>query len=199
MAKVSKKIFILDVATKHFSNYGYELTSLENIAKECEVTKPAIYYHFKDKASLYEAVLIKEFQLLSQQIKEALKPDDALERLKSYISIFGKFLIENPNISAIFARELADGGKNISTKALQTLSTTIKTLDTILKDGCKSSELVCENPFMIQLMIISTLTNYTTTKNLRSRVAQIIGTKPQEDEFKDIVERLSLKIVKGLQ
>ncbi|RLG40983.1 MAG: TetR/AcrR family transcriptional regulator, partial [Thermoproteota archaeon] len=50
MAKISKKELILATAIEHFSRFGYELTTLDSIAKECSITKPAIYYHYKDKA-----------------------------------------------------------------------------------------------------------------------------------------------------
>lgn len=48
---------LLTIARKHFSTYGYKDTSLESIVEEAGVTRGAIYHHFKNKKSLFKAVL----------------------------------------------------------------------------------------------------------------------------------------------
>jgi AcrR family transcriptional regulator len=199
MAKISKKSMILEVAKEEFSKNGYELTNLENVAKRCNITKPAIYYHYKDKATLYEAVLVDELTLLEKEIVLALEPKEISEKLSSYIRIFGNFLINNPTFSSIFARELANGAKNISDNALKILSSTIKVLSTILKEGNQSKVLDCKNPFLVQLMIVSTLTTYKTTIEFRQRVAKLFEEESPKVEFEDIIERLTKKILKGLK
>jgi len=196
MSKTSKKELILKTAKKHFAKYGYELTNLDKIAKDCNITKPAIYYYFKDKANLYEAVLISEFELLAKEIVKSLEENTPQKQLKSYIEIFGNFLVKNEDFSALFARELANEGANISDKALEILTTTILTLSKILESNDYSFKDV--NPFMIQLMIVSTLTNFNTTKDFRKRVSKIINKHQQKVDFADIVSKLSDTILKGL-
>ena len=70
MSKKSKKELILEHARRSFSKLGYGLTTLESIAKECSITKPAIYYHFKDKEALYKAVICPEFTAIAQKIED---------------------------------------------------------------------------------------------------------------------------------
>ena len=43
-------------AQQEFARSGYEEASLERIAQRAKLTKGAIYYHFKNKAGLFEAV-----------------------------------------------------------------------------------------------------------------------------------------------
>lgn len=47
---------ILDVSLKYFSMHGYEGTNLNDIVKELNITRTPIYYYFKNKLTLYEAV-----------------------------------------------------------------------------------------------------------------------------------------------
>jgi AcrR family transcriptional regulator len=48
---------VLRAAEQMFGNYGYALTSVDDIAASAGVAKGAIYHHFQTKAELFEAVL----------------------------------------------------------------------------------------------------------------------------------------------
>lgn len=60
---------IQDVALELFSEHGYEKTSLREIAEHLDVTKAALYYHFKTK----EDILISLFQDLSRPMDELIE------------------------------------------------------------------------------------------------------------------------------
>src|SRR5690606_28902377 len=58
---------LLDTAINLFSQHGFEGTSLQMIADELGVTKAAVYYHFKTKAEIAEAVAadaIEQFEAI---------------------------------------------------------------------------------------------------------------------------------------
>jgi len=201
MAKESKKDLILQVAIANFSKFGYENTNLDLIAKECDITKPAIYYHYKDKAALYEAVICSQFSKLAQIIEENTLGGDTTDKLHNYIHAFGSFLVSNPTFNAIFAREIANGGFTFPSKCSKLLSRTLIRLMQILEEGAKERIFETENPFMIQMMIVSTLTSYNTTKPLREKILLSLEDKSKlpEVEFENIIDSLSKKIIKGLQ
>ena len=48
---------LLAIAQKHFTEHGYFDVTLEKIAEEANVTRGAIYHHFKNKQGLFIAVL----------------------------------------------------------------------------------------------------------------------------------------------
>ena len=48
---------ILDAAERVFSDHGVSRTSLDDIATAAGVTRGAIYWHFKDKSDLFEAMV----------------------------------------------------------------------------------------------------------------------------------------------
>ncbi|MER6126754.1 helix-turn-helix domain-containing protein [Streptomyces sp. NPDC001795] len=60
---------IQDVALELFAEQGYEKTSLREIAERLEVTKAALYYHFKTK----EEILVSIFEDLSRPIDELIQ------------------------------------------------------------------------------------------------------------------------------
>ncbi|KOU24701.1 TetR family transcriptional regulator [Streptomyces sp. WM6372] len=59
---------IQDIALELFAEQGYEKTSLREIAERLEVTKAALYYHFKTK----EDIIISVFEDLTRPIDELI-------------------------------------------------------------------------------------------------------------------------------
>jgi AcrR family transcriptional regulator len=48
---------ILRAAVKRFANAGYAATSVQQIVDDAKVSKPALYYHFRDKTGLFQALV----------------------------------------------------------------------------------------------------------------------------------------------
>jgi AcrR family transcriptional regulator len=48
---------ILRAALKRFANGGYAATSIQQIVGDANVSKPALYYYFRDKAGLFQALV----------------------------------------------------------------------------------------------------------------------------------------------
>jgi len=48
---------LLRAALKHFANSGYAATSVQDIVDDAKLSKPALYYHFRDKAGLFQALV----------------------------------------------------------------------------------------------------------------------------------------------
>ncbi|MFD8257609.1 TetR/AcrR family transcriptional regulator [Streptomyces griseoluteus] len=60
---------IQDVALELFAEQGYEKTSLREIAEHLDVTKAALYYHFKTK----EEIIVSLFADLTQPIEDLIE------------------------------------------------------------------------------------------------------------------------------
>lgn len=57
---------ILDAALDLFSHRGYGATSMRDIAGKAGVSTGSVYHHFKDKESIFQA-LLERFQAITQQ------------------------------------------------------------------------------------------------------------------------------------
>lgn len=75
---------ILDAAIDVFDKKGFAAASLEEIAKKAEVTRGAIYWHFKDKHEVFEALQTRLHQPLNSSILDDIKEDhnNSLEQLE---------------------------------------------------------------------------------------------------------------------
>jgi hypothetical protein len=77
----------------------------------------------------------------------------------------------------------------------------LSSLTRLLELGREKKIFCPENPFMIQLMIVSTLVNYQTTAKLRHRVLQQIDISVSEaiqPDIEDILPNLKRKIIRAL-
>src|SRR5436305_14630366 len=48
---------ILRAALRRFAHSGYAAASVQQIVSEADVSKPALYYYFRDKAGLFQALV----------------------------------------------------------------------------------------------------------------------------------------------
>jgi TetR/AcrR family acrAB operon transcriptional repressor len=77
---------LLDAALRVFGRQGYDATSLDDIAREAAVTRGAIYWHFKGKAELYQALLSERQEPATDVLATTLAADEPpLERLRALI------------------------------------------------------------------------------------------------------------------
>ncbi len=193
---MNKKAEIIKIACKEFAKYGYKGVSLDKIAKQAEISKAAIYYHFENKSELFQEVLMPKVNELINEIY-SLNSSNPVEELEHYIHSYAKIFKKYPNFAAILAHEFVDGGRDLSDEIIKNLSKVFKKLLSILREGQKKGLFEIDNPFSVQLMIVSSLIMHQTTKELRQRVSKYIDIELNPD-IKDIAFAISKKILKAI-
>jgi AcrR family transcriptional regulator len=79
MAKIPSQLEtreqILRAALKHFAHSGYAAAPVQKIVDDAGVSKPALYYHFKDKAGLFQALVDEahdqRYRLMQEAVAES--------------------------------------------------------------------------------------------------------------------------------
>ncbi|MGL1956938.1 MAG: TetR/AcrR family transcriptional regulator [Colwellia sp.] len=104
---------ILNVAELLFSQKGFKATSISEIAKKIGGSKANIYHHFKSKEHLYQEALElaceRVFNVM--ELINTLPSVDARTRLKAYISLHLKSMLEQPASTNLIKRELMDNNQ----------------------------------------------------------------------------------------
>ncbi len=62
---------LLEAATELFAQRGFAASSIDDVAASARVSKGAVYYHFADKAELFEAVFRERQQQLIVKVTDA--------------------------------------------------------------------------------------------------------------------------------
>jgi AcrR family transcriptional regulator len=86
---------ILSSATKLFSTQGYASTSLAQVAKEAQVSKALIFWHFASKDDLFRTALTDSLAPYSIDVLEALSGLDELEQIGKLIDVYFEFVSQN--------------------------------------------------------------------------------------------------------
>ncbi len=86
------------VATRQFARYGFDGTSIRQIVAEARVTKPVLYYYFKDKRSLYLSLLEGAVAPLCDEVERIADGEwPPVKQMERIIVAFLRFYREKPN------------------------------------------------------------------------------------------------------
>ena len=84
-AAAGTRASLLDAAEHLFFKQGVSGTSLAQIAESAGATRGAIYWHFKDKADLFNAMMDRVTLPFETTVDELLNQDDPLQAMRDYV------------------------------------------------------------------------------------------------------------------
>ncbi|MDO9580529.1 MAG: helix-turn-helix domain-containing protein [Bacteroidales bacterium] len=81
------KDIIVSVANKLFSRFGFQKTSMDEIAKTARKAKGSLYYHFASKEELFKEVVSREMSVLKNQLSVIVHNTElnAGDKIKNYL------------------------------------------------------------------------------------------------------------------
>jgi AcrR family transcriptional regulator len=93
---------ILRAALKRFANGGYAATSIQQIVGDAKVSKPALYYHFRDKAGLFQALVSEAHDERLQVVQQAAaRKSDIRGQLIEILSALFDYFHKNRELTRI--------------------------------------------------------------------------------------------------
>ena len=93
---------IISIATDVFAKFGFKKTTVDDIAQALRKGKSSIYYYFKSKDEIFEAVVDREADVLRTKIKEVLNSSlNAMLKLREVIKLRLELVNEMVNYYAL--------------------------------------------------------------------------------------------------
>ncbi len=200
MAEIKTCQKILNSATRMFAQRGYDGTIMDDLAEQCEVNKASIYYHHKDKATLYDNALTELFTPIADAIVKAVEAESGPEKkLESHIKTFASTSAENPDFAAIIMREMASGGANMPARAHKQMQRILFLLIDILQLGESQGIFKCSNALIIHFMILGTINLFVASIPLRKSLPKTARfNKLRYSDINSASEQLSNTIIASL-
>jgi TetR/AcrR family transcriptional regulator len=98
---------ILQAAAQEFAEQGIAGARTDSIAREARVNKALLYYYFKDKETLYGAVLDEAFSAMKANVFQALDSNlPSREKIMAYAGAYFDFIASNQIYPKLMQREM---------------------------------------------------------------------------------------------
>src|SRR6202046_4922382 len=98
---------ILRAAAQEFAEHGIAGARTDAIARAARVNKALLYYYFKDKETLYGAVLDSAFSGMTTNIFQVLDSDlPPREKIMAYVGAYFDFIASNQIYPKLMQREM---------------------------------------------------------------------------------------------
>jgi TetR/AcrR family transcriptional regulator len=98
---------ILHAAAQEFSTLGIAGARTDAIARAAKVNKALLYYYFKDKETLYGAVLDHAFSGMKAKVFQALDSDlPPRQKIMAYVGAYFDFIASNQIYPKLMQREM---------------------------------------------------------------------------------------------
>jgi AcrR family transcriptional regulator len=101
---------ILDASRDLFARFGYKKTTMEDIAMALRKGKSSLYYYFKNKEEIFQAVIELESELLYSKLQEVVKTrGNAADKLRAYVTIRMETIDQLENYQKVLKEDLYGG------------------------------------------------------------------------------------------
>jgi AcrR family transcriptional regulator len=91
---------IIDAAEKVIFSKGYDLATMDDIAKEAEFSKRTVYIYFNSKEQLYFEIMVRGYKILIEMIETSVKDAEcknSLDKIKQIGRVLYNFNNEYPD------------------------------------------------------------------------------------------------------
>jgi AcrR family transcriptional regulator len=98
-----RKDLIIQSARERFARYGFKKTSMDEIAADLRMGKATLYYYYKSKEEIFEAVVKSEFHEFAKELKSLEKNSEKslAEKLNDYFQIRQKTFDDGYNLTQL--------------------------------------------------------------------------------------------------
>lgn len=165
--KLKRRNDIIDAAEKRFFKKDFDGVSMDDISHDLELSKPAIYRYFKNKESLFYAVVTRGMVILRDTLKEAVeKENTGMDKTSGYLEglcfkyirnyrEYYKLLVVARESRFVdkFLRNEIEGAHEFGLLALELLNLLVDAITLGIKDGTARDDL---DPLQTAIFLVVT-------------------------------------------
>lgn len=137
-----RRLEVLHAAARTFNRLGYHVATLDDIAEELGVTKPALYYYVKSKEELLFACGQLALQELSTALDRIANPDaTSLDRLTRFFRTYAEMICKDFGrcLAATEPRDLVSKSHRANAAGRRSMNLAVRDM---IKEGIKDGSIV---------------------------------------------------------
>lgn len=154
--------YIVDMAEQLFFLKGYDNVSMKDIAEEVGISRAALYLYFKNKETVYLAIVLRAVKIRDKLFRESVKTEkNGLDKLKDIGRAYFKFYNEFNDYYSVclyFNSERFDKSDDEYVPEIRAFSSkTIQIMREAVDDGIKDGSIRADlNPLEVAIFIATT-------------------------------------------
>jgi AcrR family transcriptional regulator len=149
---------ILDAAEKLFADRGFRAATIQELGKASGLSPALIYYYYRDKAGLYEAVIGRIIEtMVGTALSRAPADADPAASLRAIVEVQGQIFLERPHVARLIARELVDyEGQHAQKAVRETLTRLFQRLSGLISSGQENGRFRADlNPAFAAVSVVA--------------------------------------------
>ncbi len=175
---------ILRAAVQEFAEHGIAGARTDAIARAAHVNKALLYYYFRDKETLYGAVLDDVFSRLKEVVLPPLQSDmPPREKIPAYVGAYFDFIAGNPLYPKLVQHEMMRAGRGRSPHLKHIVEEHFRPIyrevSQVLKHGMAAGEFRPVDPNHFVPSIVALVVFYFSTAPVMQMLAQFDPLAPE--------------------
>jgi AcrR family transcriptional regulator len=164
---------IVIAASEVFSKYGYKKTTMDDIAITLGKGKSSIYYYFRNKEEIFEAVLEQEVTLLKSNLQKAVGHKKHHKgKLKAYIITRMEGIESMLNLYAAVKNEYLAQFEFMERIRFKYDQEEIANIQSILEGGIENGDFSIEDPYLASVAIVTSMKGFEIPLYIRGKKDQ---------------------------
>ncbi|MFT5601775.1 MAG: AcrR family transcriptional regulator [Flavobacteriales bacterium] len=154
----SHKIDILDKSKELFQRFGYQKTTLTDIAKSVGKVKTAVYYYFSGKEEIFAALIQSEAEdFLIKLKKEVALEKDATKKLEKYVAARIQLMQKVATKYNFLKKEFFELMPLVEVNRANSFQEEIKWVEELMIENNKKGLMITELPTFSSVMLVQSL------------------------------------------
>jgi AcrR family transcriptional regulator len=175
---------ILQAAAKEFAELGIAGARTDAIARAAKVNKALLYYYFKDKETLYGAVLDSAFSGMKAEVLRALESGGtSRQKILAYVGAYFDFIASNQIYPKLMQREMMRAREGHSLHIDRLVKTYFRPiygrLGELLKKGIAEGEFRNIDPLHFVPTMVATIIFYFSSAPVMQKIVGFNPLTPQ--------------------
>lgn len=168
---MTTKARIAQVARREFARRGFDATSIRQIVAEARVTKPVLYYYFKNKRDLFLSLLEEAVAPLCDEVERIASGDGTpRDRMVEIIAAVLRFVEKRPDEFRLLHRAVERREREVQVLAQKYFRRNFQAISGVLQEGVDRGDFRSLNVPQATFSIIAILIYFLTREHVIDEV-----------------------------
>lgn len=193
---------ILSAAEDLFAQHGFASARLEDVADTVQMTRAALFYYFRDKQALFDAVLKYSFGPLASRLQVILdeKRDSIAGRIEKGIAAWLDVIMERPARARLILRLVADSAEPLAHGVFSDNNQIATQFWALFEKGRRTGELkpLHGDAFHTASAVVGTTVFYVTALSILLPTGGFQSLQPEQAAIHKQEVLLSMRVMLGI-